>query len=273
LANNNYQAAKVQQAGLGINVPSLASMKNQTLQGTISGGSNTINLGNLILAAQGSSFNLFDDHIKKYEVYELPVDILLLSATLHRMKSNPTQILGMRLTDKQVLESITEQDKEYTKALRDYYSKKFLWWTLNEVHLTNFRQDLKHLINSDGTLIKENIMPLAYKMPEFYEYDMSFDTIMSEHNTVIKSTEQRKVCTKHLTHVRTFYKKRKHMSQYEYWFVDDNDNLNVMIINKDNPLKSLLDLVSSKPIQIDAIFTQKVRDNKQYFVLEKYSFL
>lgn len=234
-----------------------------------------INLGNVTIGAVGSqpSLGLFEEHVKKYEVYELPVDILLLSATLHRMKSNPTQVMGLKLTDRQVLESITEQDKEYTIALRDYYSKKFLWWTLNEVNLTNFRQDLKNLIHSEGKIFKENIMPLAYKMPEFYEYDMAFDTIMSEHNNVIKSTNKRQVLTKHLKYVTTFYKKRRHMSQYEYWYVDDNDNLNVMIINKDNPLKSLLDLVSTKPIQINAVFTQKIRDNREYFVLEKYSFL
>lgn len=282
MANQNYQAIK-KSSGTKLGIGSL------TLSGLNSLNSNSNLNGNLTIghpmgAIGGAGINiqsqlspdLFNDHVKRYEVFETPVDILVLSATLHRLKSEanvaiPVQLYTTKLTDKSLFESVTEQDKEYAAKLREYYSKKFLWWTLNEVRLSAFRQDLKNLINSDGKIFKENIIPLAYRMPEFYEYDMAFEKLSSNHNQIIK-TNKRKSGEVTLNHVGTFIRNRRHMKSYEYWFTDNNDNLNMIVISKDNPLKSLLDLVITKPITVGGLFTTKTRDNKEYFVLEKYSF-
>ena len=267
----------VVQGAIGIGAQAQKSIfRNPTLTGS---GTNNINIIGNVASALGKmeEFSLFDDHIKKYEVIETTEDILLLSVVLHRLKSDNSEIVKLKfptkITDKILLDNITESDRTRTYELRDYYSKKFLWWTLNEIRLTPFREDLKSLINSDGKIFKEKILPLAYRMPEFYDYDTSFDKLVSEHKSTIKSNSYHTVATKVLRHVKTLDRKRRHLWLYEYWFTDDNDNLTCIAINKDNTLRSLFNLAIKNPLPIEGLFSKKIRENKEYFVLEKYSFL
>lgn len=243
--------------------------------------SNTISLtsatGNI---GMGGGLGIFQEdyqpHVKKYEVFEIEEDILLLSVVWERMRKqrNEGVVMDMpsSIIDNILFKNITHNDRIRTEELRDYYHKKLMMWTLNEIRLTNFRTDLKELLVSNGKIFQEKMKPLAYRMPEFYDYDIKFDEMMIEHNTLVNPSASGKT-EKRLKLVDIFSKKRRHAIVKEYWFSDNNDNLNLLVVNKDNSLNSLLELHSKNPFNLQGIFSTKTRDNRQYCVVEKYSFL
>ena len=59
----------------------------------------------------------------------------------------------------------------------------------------------------------------------------------------------------------------------EFWFSDDYNNLNCIPVNKDNPLLTLMEKHVRLPFSVSGLSVKKVRDNREFFVLEKYSFL
>lgn len=260
----------------------------------LSGLSNTITLGNITGAAGSSgawSINLFGDesepHVKKYEVFEITEDILVLSVVWQRMRKERAQSMQdssipfpirlvpspTSMTDKILFDNITNDDRARAESIRDYYSKKLMLWSLNDIKLTNFRQDMKKLIQSDGKIFQENMKPLAYRLPEFHDYDVQFDEMFIQHNTQVKQERQKQIKQKKLSLVNTVVRKRKYTTTKEYWFSDEQDNLNIISVNKDNSLISLLDLHTKNPFMVSALSCKQIRDNREYCVLEKYSFL
>jgi len=259
-------------------------------------------VGNVATAAQhnkwlvsngnsaGAGLHWFEDqasekHVKKYEVFEVEEDILLLSVVWQRMrkqredcqKTNNSSVLPFEMptniTSGVLFRNITQGDRDRTTQLRDYYHKKLMMWTLNEIRLSNFRQDLKKLLQSDGKIFQENMKPLAYRMPEFYDYDLMFDEMFFEHNTQVKQERQIELKTKHLKLVKTVARKRRHSQVKEFWFSDENNNLNRINISKDNPLLSLMEYHAKNPIKVQGQFYKNTQDNRDYCVVEKYSFL
>ena len=157
-------------------------------------------------------------------------DILLLSVVWQRLRqdrdlavrngniqgpvtipSSPTSI-----TDGVLFNNITSSDRTKAEKIRDYYSKKIVWWTLNDIRLSNFRQDLKKLIQSDGKVFQENMKALAYRMPEFYDYDTVFDEMFLNYNATIQQSKHQDFVTKKLKLVKTFIRKRRPSTYKEY---------------------------------------------------------
>jgi len=276
LANQNYHQAKQ----LGKQFSTQISGAHGSIQGLTIGGSggstninwNTANIGSGLFAEQAQP------HVKKYEVFEIEEDLLLLSVVWQRLRIEREKSINSiasgigSITDKILFEKITNEDIVRTEKIRDYYSKKLTLWALNEVRLSSFREDMKKLIQSNGKIFQENTKPLAYRLPEFYDYDIMFDEMFAEHNPKTKQTNNNIVDKRKLSLVKTFFRKRRHSSTKEYWFSDENDNLNVINISYDNPLLKLFDLYTNDTFNIEGIFSRKIRDNREYFVVQKYSF-
>ena len=146
----------------------------------------SIGLGNLTLGGSVSQHEMDSifvrpgTQVKRYEVFESPEDLLVLSVVWHKMRKAGNQVIPrpMNLTDNILFENIEPCDRERAKEIRDYYSKKFMVFTLKEQKLTAFRKDLNSFIHSDGLIFKETMMPLVYRLPEFYEYDIGFDDMV-----------------------------------------------------------------------------------------------
>lgn len=214
-------------------------------------------------------------YVKKYQVLEINEDLLGLSVTWHRLREQNKQGLPYvgveNLTDKNLFDSITDQDRELASNIRDYYSKKIMMWKLKGQHLTKFREDMNTFIHSDGKIFKEDMFPLVYRLPEFYFYDIGFDKLANEHNKIIKDSSP-VFQTKTLNLHKTFLVGKRFCKRKEYWFTDNNDNLVTLSCTHDNPLLSLLDLTSKSPLTITARFNVRDRDNVQYMCADKYKF-
>lgn len=242
--------------------------------GFLSGGfsAQSINLGNLEFE--------FNDDVKKYEVYEISQDLLALSVCWARyrkvkddLKVRPTIT---KLLDSDVFRLVSEDDIAQANVIRDYYSKKIMVLKLKNEGFTSFREDLNTFIHSDGKMFKENMMPLAYRLPEFYEYDVEFEKMSFDFNREVKRMDQPyMVDTKQLTFVKHLLVNKKRYKRKEYWFSDRSNNLVNIDIDTSNPLISLMDLVVSKTdITINGRFKKCTRDGNEFIkVNNKFTFV
>ena len=242
--------------------------------GSGSGGysAQTINLGNYEFQ--------FNDDVQKYEVYEISKDLLALSVCWARYRKS-RDITGpqptiTKLLDSELFRLVTEDDIAHANIIRDYYSKKIMVLKLKNVGFTAFREDLNTFIHNDGKMFKENMLPLAYRLPEFYKYDVEFEKMSFEYNKEVKRNDDPHVVTvKQLKFIKKLSVNNKRNKHQEYWFSDIYNNLVNINIENSNPLLSLLDMIVDKnDIKIQGNFRKCSRDGSEFLkVTNKFSFI
>jgi len=241
-----------------------------------SGSSGSISLGaagqsiNTISLSSLSGYNndfefAFNDNVKKYEIFEVSQDLLVLSTCWYRLRKEKKASNISKLTDNTLFINIIDEDRIFAGTIRDYYSKKILVWKLKNNRLTSFRQDLSEFINTDGKKFKETMMPLAYRLPEFYEYDIEFEKIVFEHNREIKYDDTIGRSTKNLSFVKILNVNSKRFKRSEFWFRDDFNNLVNISIDVHNPLLSLLTKIACQDLKLTAVYKKSVRDGFEFF--------
>jgi len=217
------------------------------------------------------------DYVKRYEVIEATEDILALSVAWKRLRDTKNESIQTGITtllDDNLFRKIEEPDRVRANEIRDYFSKKIMLWTLKSVKLSAYRQDLNKFIHGDGKKITEELLPLIYRLPEFYEYDIQFDQfkreVTLEINNFTKLTSHKKITT--LTPVTSFYKTNKRVKHFEYWLKDSNDNAHLITIEPKNPLKHIWDKIfTNGPLRIEATYYPKKYDELQYYQLLHWS--
>jgi len=251
---------------------------------------NTISLAN-IAAAPGSGYTgtlNFDElmhgmnrpDIKKYEVYEISQDLLALSvcwARYRKTRHSPgPQPTITKLLDSELFRLVSEEDIAQANTIRDYYSKKIMVWKLKNIILTGFRNDLNMFIHGDGKTFKETMIPLAYRLPEFYEYDVEFEKMSFEYNKEVKSqpVANYPAVTKHLTYIKSLSVNTRRLKKIEYWFSDSHNNLVQMNVDTHNPLHSLLEkVITTGSIDLEGRYATRNRDGNEFLKVEKYKFV
>lgn len=141
----------------------------------------------------GYSFELFpeDTEFERIKMDGGKVDFLVTSCALHRIKkTNPIEAskLGGRVSDRKLVSMITTEDVIHAAKIREFYSKKIMMWKLLDKNLSQFRVKLASFL-ADSTGIgttqvdlneHEKLMGIAYRLPEFYAYDMELDSLKSD---------------------------------------------------------------------------------------------
>ena len=222
------------------------------------------------------------DYVKRYEVIEATEDILALSVAWKRLRDTTDEsiqngslhIKVTTLLDDHLFRKIEESDRIRANEIRDYFSKKIMLWTLKSVKLSAYRQDLNKFIHGDGKKVTEELLPLIYRLPEFYEYDIQFDQFKIEVNLEITNFDKidkvKKITT--LTPITSFYKTNKRVKHFEYWLKDSNDNAHLITIEPKNPLKHIWDKIfTNGPLRIEATYYPKKYDELQYYQLLNWS--
>lgn len=119
--------------------------------------------------------DLFEDMMAT-RVHEYKIDPLVLSCARHRCN------LG---TSFETAEGIVTSD-DYTKAeeIRKYYSQKLCLASLKEGELSEFRKSLAEYLNQESkTTLLDKQIGIVYRLPEFYDYDTSVESLVSEYGT------------------------------------------------------------------------------------------
>jgi hypothetical protein len=212
--------------------------------------------------------------VKKYEVYESPVDILVLSATWKRLRDNGNAHgIISKLLDAALFAAVSSEDHALAVAIRLHYSQKMMLWTLTDKYMTKYRKDLNTFIQSDGTHFREDMLGLSYHLPAFYEYDKQLDEVRLQ----VVST---KVPAKALRDNRTLKPlkrivfKNKRTNTVQYWLQDsETDTATLITIENKNPLEHLWNHIfnSSATIEVTGNFNLKKRDNFEYASVNNWS--
>ena len=239
---------------------------------------NTISISSLN-SASGVDFDWntlagLNSNVKKYEVYEISQDLLALSICWSRYRKvkdeHNLRPVITRLLDSELFRLVSEDDITQANAIRDYYSKKIMVWKLKNIKLTPFREDMNTFIHSDGKTFKENMMPLAYRLPEFYEYDIEFEKMSFEYNKEVKRQDTMlQPDKKKLKFVKQLVVNKKHFKCKEYWLSDTHNNLVTFSIETSNPLISLLDMtINDTSVTIDGTYRKKSKDGSEFLKID-----
>jgi hypothetical protein len=206
--------------------------------------------------------------VKKYEIYESPIDLLALSSAWKRLRDAGTaQGRIGKLLDKDLFESLISEDYSQAERIRDYYSKKIVMWKLKGERMSNYRNDLCTFVHSDGTKFREEMLGLAYYLPAFYEYDNQLDEVRLQVEPPCLAKNPMINSSRTLTPIKRIMQKTKRVSVVQYWLKDTRNDYAVMIqIEAKNQLEHLWNHVfnNNNLIEIKGNFHLKQRDNFEY---------
>ena len=268
---NNWQIAGVG-GGSGLNLQAAS-------QNTISLGSLTSGSGSGITFDWNQLSEGLNSNVKKYEVFEISQDLLALSvcwARYRKVRNEPgLHPTITKLLDGELFRLVTEEDIVQANVIRDYYSKKLMVLKLKNISFTSYREDLNSFIHSDGKKFRESMIPLVYRLPEFYEYDTEFDQMSFDYNKEVKKHDSKfDVDTKQLKFVKQFSVNTRRVKRKEYWFSDVSNNLVTFSIDPHNPLISMLDMTLKKnDIVVEGVYEKAMRDGNEYLKIKKINFV
>ena len=221
-------------------------------------------------------------YVKKYEVYETTEDVLALSVTWHRLRtllSHKIDILAnpndrpTKLTDSVLFREMIQEDREKANVIRDYYSKKLMVLTLRELRMSKFRKDLSTFIHGDSKVVREELMPIIYRLPEFYDYDMGFDEMFRGLNKQFEHQPKLTIGGDSitLTPLRKFIVKLRTSKFTEYWLKDSDDKAYKIEIPIENKLNHLWEhFFEQDSIHLTGYLKHMERDGICYFHLKNW---
>ena len=221
-------------------------------------------------------------YVKKYEVYETTEDVLALSVTWHRLRtllSHKIDILAnpndrpTKLTDSILFREMIQEDREKANVIRDYYSKKLMVLTLRELRMSKFRKDLSTFIHGDSKVVREELMPIIYRLPEFYDYDMGFDEMFRGLNKQFEHQPKLTIGGDSitLTPLRKFIVKLRTSKFTEYWLKDSDDKAYKIEIPIENKLNHLWEhFFEQDSIHLTGYLKHMERDGICYFHLKNW---
>ena len=218
-------------------------------------------------------------NVKKYQIVESTVDILELSATWHRLRqvSENNKIQFTTLLDKDLYDRVSTYDVQIAAKIRDYYSKKLMVATLREQTFSQYRTDLSTFIHSDGKLFKEEMLPLVYKLPEFYFYDIEMDSVLSTVDKTINvdfDNQTAKFATKTLKKLHKTVLNKKTSKRTEYWLTDSNNHVCRLTVDNSNQLKHIWDHLfdTRTEFSIHGSYYVLARDDLHYYNIRNWTF-
>ena len=221
-------------------------------------------------------------YVKKYEVFETTEDILALSVTWQRLRPlishginniiNPGD-RPTKLTDAVLFKEMIQEDRDKAERIRDYYSKKLMVITLREQRMSKFRKDLSTFIHGDNKVVKEEMMPLIYRLPEFYEYDIGFDEMFTDLNKQFEHQPKLTIGSDSITLIplRKFVVKLRTSKFSEYWLKDSENKAYKIEIPIENKLNHLWEhFFEQDSIPLTGYLKHMERDGISYFHLKNW---
>lgn len=153
--------------------------------------------------------------------------------------------------------------------IRKYYRNKLMMLVLKGAELSQYRKSLYEFVESNNIYyIREDFIPLATKLPEFYEEDLLYDRLKLNYD-VKKDTYYKKFKTDamlELTPIELNRRKSRSSDVVNYYFTDRKNRLFKIWLAPNNPCLHLFDREFSKDkITIKGnIAGEKIKGNEIY---------
>jgi hypothetical protein len=238
-------------------------------------GSVTLGSNNVFSLDSFMSDRNMNPDVKKYEIYESPIDLLALSSAWKRLRDSGTaQGRIGKLLDKDLFDLLISEDHAHAERIRDYYSKKIIVWKLKGEKMSSYRNDLSTFVHSDGTKFREDMLGLAYYLPAFYEYDIQLDDVRLQVQPTGITKKPMINSSRIFTPIKRITQKTKRISSVQYWLKDTKSDHAAMIqIETKNQLEHLWNHIfnTSDSIEINGNFHLKQRDNFEYLSITNWN--
>lgn len=262
----------------GLNLSTVTGLNGNVISGVNRNSNIFSGLNNLSGSVTWDSNS--NGNVKKYEVFETSEDILALSVTWHRLRLLGNRIINTirptTLTDNILFTEINQEDRNRADIIRDYYSKKLIVMTLRGQRISKFRKDLNTFIHGDCKIVKEEMMPLIFRLPEFYDYDIQLQEMFSDLNKQFEDTEDQAYGAayggkKILKPMKKFVVKLRTNKFSEYWLKDDDNKAYKIEIPIENKLNHLWEhFFEQESIPLQGHFRHMERDGINYFHLKNW---
>lgn len=218
---------------------------------------------------------------KREQIIEVsPIDLLVLSITLHRMHKLNSSFKSFSITDPLLHPHIIQEDYEMAETIRKFYSQRIMMWSILGTQLTKFRSDLSAFIHSDGKRYQEKSIPLVCCIPSFYEYDTAIEYMRNQIKLQypVVNTDPiytRLVQGKTLTTLSRLTRKNASKSIVEFWFNDSVGMLHFISLDAKNPLLPLWEQEFNSTKQMTIVADTKARtiDGFSHYVLENWKLI
>lgn len=176
------------------------------------------------------------------------------------------------LNDARVADHVNDTIRQHAETIRKYYSRKFFWKNLADGarSLSDYRSRLCYLLENRVHVCKDKDVGIYYKLPFFYDEDMTYDDFKRQYNTTdvprvgrISTPNVKHQLT--LTHVKTTVSRQQQRNVNRFWFTD-NTYLYAIEVAGDNPLLDLFrQLIVNKVAIVFDTYYNVDRIDQMYF--------
>ena len=192
------------------------------------------------------------------EPLTMPEDLMAMSVAWHRIRNapGPDAVNATSVADRELIQHVTIADRNVANDIREYYSKKIMWASLHGVKTSKFKTDLGTFLHGDGKTYLETDLPMLFRIPEFYYYDLQIEKLVEgSKKPTVKYHMRNKSAA--LTPVKYMYKTRRSTKLHEYWFTDEDKVLHMVVLQHQNPLQHIWDRMFFKqePMTINGFTT------------------
>ena len=213
-------------------------------------------------------WNTDEDTIKIDDKFQTTEDLITLSCVSYRLRNSKPSGFNYLITSdtKTLVSNITDEDREFARVLKAFFSSKILMQKLRGEKLSKFRTDLSKLLHEDFfNSYPKDLVGIAYKLPYFYEHDQLLvnEVFGSEYRDIkyAKSSKPEKT----LTYIRSLDQCQKRSPAIRYWFSDELDNRVVIAVEKNNPLIPAWEILLKNPVRIGANFSVRNYDTLSFY--------
>lgn len=220
----------------------------------------------------------FSSSTGKYQerITEFKADPLVLSCVLKKYIEEGKGYIS--LENENLVELITPADIELSEKIRKYYTKKFFWTALsNDRQLSDYRTRLINLLENRIDKCKDQDCGIYYKLPWFYEEDMSYEDFKSKYKIdsvpriVYGGTSGPEDLE--LDYIKSTVSTQRKRKIERFWFTDKT-HLYSIEVEQSNPLIEMFRhfLQQSNPVKLQGYRTEDRIDRMYFYKIYRFNF-
>jgi len=204
------------------------------------------------------------ENVKKIEISH---DIVALAVLANRVGGYHNLLPEVHNYDpwkpwKEFVLELTDADREKAEQIKMFYKQRLTARILTNDYFSEYRKKLLDLLTKKDTVYTTHDAKIAYRLPEFYEYDTALiEQVFNENLRPLDSRNQFSYFQgiKRLTFISKLHRKTKRRDLNHYWFRDEENNRVLLELQTKNNLTTLFETyIQSGPINVSGHFV--VRD-------------
>lgn len=146
-------------------------------------------------------------------------------------------------------------DREIAQETRRYYRDKLLVQTLKGQPLSEYQVALYSVVSGAAPIMSDQI-GLIMKLPYFYVQDTTTDNLCRETKGLARRDLPVSARMDTITPLAKVLHSARRQETYQYWFKNSNNEMTLISVASQNPLRSLVNSIFDKgqPMEVNAVW-------------------